>query len=202
MKFVLLSQRANSPLTTIRFFLSPYLATLAFFIFSQNAFTEELYYEHHVHMHGVAQFTLVVDRSSVVVDLDSPAMNLLGFEHVPISEEESLKVRNVVQVLKNSDNLIQFSSDAECTQIHSSVSSGLIAQSPMSSALPLSDLEKGHIAFEVGYLLECKHPENIHSASFPVFIQFKGIDELNGQWVIGDQQGAGTFTLKNSRIDF
>ncbi len=170
------------------------------------AHAEEPYHEQHVHVHGEAQFTLVVDRNAIVVDFDSPAMNIVGFEHAASGEADRQKILDAVKILEISDNVIQFSASAQCKQIHSSVSSGLIAQlssvSTRINRLKPDSLEKGHTAFEVGYQIECKYPEKIKDAEFPVFTRFEGLKQLHGQWVVGDVQGADTFSINKERIDF
>jgi len=39
--------------------------------------------QHNAHTHGVANLTLVSDSGTLEIAFDSPAVNLLGFEHRP-----------------------------------------------------------------------------------------------------------------------
>jgi Protein of unknown function (DUF2796) len=39
--------------------------------------------EHGPHVHGVAQLNVALDGNVLWIELNSPAMNIVGFEHAP-----------------------------------------------------------------------------------------------------------------------
>jgi hypothetical protein len=170
-------------------------------LLSFSAFSEEVDQDRYVHVHGEARFTLVVDRSSVVVDFDTPASSILGFHHGIVLDEDRQKLRNAVLTLKQSSNIVNFPPEADCKQIHSSVNSKLINLNAVIKNTG-KNIDKDDTAFEVGYQLECKHPERIHSVNLPVFNLFRNLEQLHAQWVVGDKQGKGTFSLQHDHVDF
>ena len=52
------------------------------------------------HEHGVAKLNVVLDGNTLELELDSPAMNLVGFEHAASSDADKAKVAAVRQQLE------------------------------------------------------------------------------------------------------
>ena len=52
------------------------------------------------HEHGVAKLNAVLDGSTLELELDSPSMNLVGFEHAASSDADKAKVAAVRQQLE------------------------------------------------------------------------------------------------------
>ena len=46
------------------------------------------YEQHQAHVHGEATLHVVVEGNTVEIELQSPAMNLLGFEHSPETQQQ------------------------------------------------------------------------------------------------------------------
>ena len=44
--------------------------------------------EHESHVHGLVDMTVVIEQDKVNISLDSPAMNMVGFEHKAESEHD------------------------------------------------------------------------------------------------------------------
>ncbi|MCF7994732.1 MAG: DUF2796 domain-containing protein, partial [Chromatiaceae bacterium] len=49
---------------------------------------DEHYRQQGAHVHGVGQLNVAVDGSALLVELISPAMDLVGFEHAPRNEAQ------------------------------------------------------------------------------------------------------------------
>lgn len=67
---------------------------------------------HSAHVHGVAEMDVVVEGQKVVITLESPADNLLGFERAPKNDYEKNKVKDVAAQLQVPANLIAL--NAQC----------------------------------------------------------------------------------------
>nr|WP_315169133.1 DUF2796 domain-containing protein [uncultured Deefgea sp.] len=67
---------------------------------------------HSAHVHGVAEIDVVVDGNKVVITLESPADNLLGFERAPKNDYEKNKVQDVAAQLQVVGNV--FAPNAQC----------------------------------------------------------------------------------------
>jgi len=62
---------------------------LSFFVFSTNAFSKNL----GAHVHGHVSIDMAVDKNELLVMLNSPADNFLGFEYKAKSEKEKKSLR-------------------------------------------------------------------------------------------------------------
>jgi|GEM_PF-6097068 len=185
-------------------FKTRYLTCFSFFFIllgSGWVYSKEKPHKYNYDERGSAAFTMVIDRNSVVIDFDSPAINIVGFEHLPKSVEDNTKVDKAVRIFKNSRNVVRFSKAAKCQQIHTTISSSLLGSS-QTEIIPSSGSSSGHETFKVGYQIECRKPANIHKAEFQIFNTFSAIQKLHGQWVIGDKQGVNTLTPSSNSIQF
>ena len=67
---------------------------LLFLCFSLNIkaeTNEEHNINHAAHIHGLATLTLAIENNVLEIQLESPAINLIGFEHQANSSEEVLE---------------------------------------------------------------------------------------------------------------
>ena len=77
------------------------------------------------HEHGVALMTLVVENDTLTMDFISPAINIVGFEYAPKTDEEKALVDQALIDLGNVDNLVAFSNGASCSMVTSNIASEL-----------------------------------------------------------------------------
>lgn len=75
------------------------------FGFSSQVLAEE-FSSHNAHQHGVATLTLAQEGLMLEVMLDSPMVNLLGFEHVPANASELAQLKNMQRWLAAGDWLL------------------------------------------------------------------------------------------------
>lgn len=82
---------------------------------------------HGAHAHGVAELAIVVDGAVVEIELESPAMNLIGFEHRPRTAVQHEALDATVAVLRDGARLFSFEpSGARCVQKRTTVLSALL----------------------------------------------------------------------------
>ncbi|WP_373187978.1 DUF2796 domain-containing protein [Halopseudomonas sp.] len=79
------------------------------------------------HEHGVATLNLVLDGEHLVFELESPAANIVGFEHMPASEKDLATAKQARQRLTKADALFAFPGAAACTLEDAEVESPLFA---------------------------------------------------------------------------
>ena len=66
------------------------------------------------HVHGGATLALALDGNQLIVELDSPLYNLLGFEHAPETEAQRRAVQDAESKLSNADGMLGFNPEAGC----------------------------------------------------------------------------------------
>jgi len=138
------------------------------------------------HVHGKAELHIVLDGNQLFVELHSPAMNLLGFEHDIHSSEDQKKVENTRTRLENPNALFLFN-DGECV--------------PKQQSSDFSDTHS-HNDIEATYLYICEKPDSLHSAKIFLLNVFSNITSLQVQWIIHNQQGVSTLDHQHNEINF
>jgi hypothetical protein len=66
------------------------------------------------HEHGKVTINAALDGSQLVIELDSPAINVVGFEHEPRTDSERAAVRNAADLLKSGRGLFSMPKQALC----------------------------------------------------------------------------------------
>ena len=69
------------------------------------------------HIHGDAKLAVVLEGSTLTIELDTPLYNLTGFEHAPDTNEQKAAVKTAEALLSNPSELFQLNAEAECTDI-------------------------------------------------------------------------------------
>jgi len=82
-----------------------YLLTLAL-LTSTSSFAKEEHREHGAHEHGHAQLSVVTEKNDMILALDTPSMNLFGFEHEPRNDEQKATVIKAVKSLEDFSSLV------------------------------------------------------------------------------------------------
>ncbi|WP_288856265.1 DUF2796 domain-containing protein [Pseudomonas sp. FSL L8-0168] len=82
------------------------------------------------HEHGVGRLNAVLDGQALELELDSPAMNLVGFEHVATSAADKAKVAAVRKQLENPSALFNLPKTAGCVVSSQELNSPLFGDKP------------------------------------------------------------------------
>ncbi|UEH07904.1 DUF2796 domain-containing protein [Pseudomonas sp. HN8-3] len=82
------------------------------------------------HEHGVGRLNAVLDGKALELELDSPAMNLVGFEHVATSAADKAKVADVRKQLENPFALFNLPKAAGCVVSSQELNSPLFGDKP------------------------------------------------------------------------
>ena len=62
----------------------------------------------HAHVHGVAKMDIAVEPKTIVVHLETPLDNLVGFERAPRTDSERQRADEAVARLRAGDELFKF----------------------------------------------------------------------------------------------
>ncbi|MCS3515329.1 DUF2796 domain-containing protein [Pseudomonas grimontii] len=82
------------------------------------------------HEHGVGRLNAVLDGQALELELDSPAMNLVGFEHVATSAADKAKVAAARKQLENPLALFNLPKAAGCVISTQELNSPLFGDKP------------------------------------------------------------------------
>ena len=183
---------------------------------SQGAFAED--HQHAslgAHEHGVASLNLVVDGHLVSMELDSPAANLVGFEHTPGTDEDRATVARVKAALEQADTLFSFSPAAGCTLQQVELESPLFAADEHKQHDDHAHGEhehhddhddhhdhehSAHADIEGRFDFSCSSPERLEALTLPLFNSFPARQRLQVHAITASGQHGALLTADNPRL--
>lgn len=151
------------------------------------------------HEHGVAKLNVVLDGNTLELELDSPAMNLVGFEHMASSDADKTKVAAVRQQLEQPLKLFALASAAGCKDDQQELQSPLFGDAAKADD-DGDEHEEGHVHSDINahYQLTCATPAKLTQIDLaPLYKAFPATQKINVQ-LIGPngQKGVETSPTK------
>ena len=70
--------------------------------------------QHDAHEHGVGLLTVVPEGKVVRIELEVPAVNVVGFEHAPTNNEERQTIKTKTHIFRRADGFFALSPKANC----------------------------------------------------------------------------------------
>ncbi|HIO91989.1 MAG TPA: DUF2796 domain-containing protein, partial [Leucothrix mucor] len=67
------------------------------------------------HQHGVGTLNIAASQQELMLELQTPADNILGFEHHPKTDQQKQQLNDRLALLKKTDLLFNIPSAAECS---------------------------------------------------------------------------------------
>jgi hypothetical protein len=180
-------------------------------VLSTLVFAEE--HEHRqlgVHEHGVGQLNVALEDTSLYIELVSPAMNIVGFEHAPNNPEQEKAVQQAKQTLQDGDQMFSLPPEAQCelaaTELETDMGSAEDAHDHGTEheaedhAHESEHDEEVHSEFHVTYEFRCANPESLTHMDVQLFALFPTKEELQVQAITGKGQTSGTLNPASTRL--
>ena len=164
------------------------------------------------HVHGNAELNVVLMGQQLQVEFFSPAINLLGFERPPITDEESAVMGDTINQLRHGGWLIegiptacQLSTEEFEAPVYEEHESSEHDHEHESSE---HDHDHGsserdaeaHSNFRVRYLYDCDTAPR-KQLKLLAFDHFSGIETLTVQWIADQKQGYTRLNRDNPVLD-
>jgi hypothetical protein len=128
------------------------------FVATGSARTEE-FQQRGVHEHGKVTINAAVDGKDLVIELDSPAVNVVGFEHEPRTDAERAAVRDASDLLKSGRGLFGTPPQALCTFRTTDLKAP--RWEPSHSEPGKHDEQEHHADYEARFTYRCEAPEHL-----------------------------------------
>lgn len=196
------SLRRQTDKNVQRFFINAFVFALIVSMPLSSVFAGE----HSTHVHGVSQMTVAVENQSLEIQLTSPAMDLLGFEHKAESEKAIEMLKQVSTQLNNHAQLFQFEGRV-CEHVQTTLDTSHFYQSDKHhSDESHKDQHEhdhaGHSELVANYQYYCECPSALSELSVTLFDHFPDIHKMNVMWVTERLQGFVVLTKGNQTIEF
>lgn len=99
--------------------------TIALSATSVSASESHGHRHHEAHVHGIGSLNLAMEGKEVHLELDSPAANIVGFEHAPTNEGERQTLKQAIATLQDGGRLFRFSEAAGCRLVNAEIDTPL-----------------------------------------------------------------------------
>ena len=153
------------------------------------------------HEHGVASLNVALDGQTLEIQLQSPAMNLVGFEHEAKSEADKATVAAAHQHLEQPQALFALPIEAKCALQDSELDSPLFGGHAHDEHEHAD--EHGHSDIDASYRFACANAEALKTLELGSFFgTFPGTEKLEVQLIGPSGQQGAELTPSNSRLSF
>jgi hypothetical protein len=151
------------------------------------------------HVHGTGLLNLALAGRALYLELQSPAADLVGFEHAPSSAADRDALAQVLAALQDGDGLFRFNGDASCAMEDVKITSELLEEGAGDEGEADGEV---HAEFEAFYLFFCRDAEDLRELSVGLFERFPGSRRLLVQFVVGGRQGTAALTADAQVLRF
>ncbi len=142
------------------------------------------------HEHGIATLSLAQDGQVLEIKLDTPASNLLGFEHAAKTPADKSQLVQTETQLRKPIELFGIPSAAACS----------VGQTRLVSPLFEQAEHANHSDIEASYQLTCSHPERLKTIDLNGFFkQFPLTNQITVQSVSETGQNVFEATASNAQ---
>ena len=167
-------------------------------------------HQHDAHVHGEATLNLVIDNTELLLELESPAANLLGFEHAPKNKAQQQQLDKTKSLLSKIDSLIT-TTGLKCQLVSAEIEMPYTDHNHghkhhehqhdhgHSDEHPKSETSE-HSEIHAQYSLSCDSQNTIKQMNVSLFKYFPGLEKLQVMWINGNQQGIANLTPNNSAL--
>lgn len=183
----------------------PLLLALALLPFAAAQAHDEHQHSLGKHEHGVAQLNVALDGKTLELEVDSPAMNFVGFEHPASSASDLATVAAARTQLGKPLELFVPPVAANCTVTEVELTSPLFGNAKAEDHDDDGDEHEGHQHADINahYTLTCASPEALASLDLaPLFKRFPGTQKLVVQMIGPKGQQGAELTPANSLLSF
>jgi hypothetical protein len=183
---------------------------------------EDKHETHGAHEHGRAKIMLVAEKQQLTLQFESPAMNIVGFEHEAKTEAQQKLVQDAINTFVKPESLFIISG-GQCEFSKADINN------PFSSGSKHEDLEKHdkhsehqkydehgheehgheehdgeseHREFLVEYSAKCQASDKIEQIDVKLLNAFSGIEVLDIQYIHANKQGADSLNASKTVLRF
>lgn len=153
------------------------------------------------HVHGLAELNLILEDSRLIIDMLSPAMNKVGFEHQPRDREQREKIEQAIELLHDGESMFSFPAAARCRLIKAEADAAFDLEPPPEHRHENPDQHgkaaghdhdhDDHADFSALWEFHCERPEHLSHIDFRLFQAFPATHRLRIQAITpAGQKGA------------
>lgn len=149
------------------------------------------------HVHGAATMNVAIEGKSLYLEMTSPAIDIVGFEHQPRTAAQRAAIGRAMKILEQ--DLFVPSAAAGCTLLNATVATELSADeehghTEEAHARGGEESEEVHSEFTGTYRFECARPQQLRQIGVNLFTVFPSLEEIEAQVLTNSGQTAVELT--------
>jgi hypothetical protein len=145
----------------------------------------------HAHVHGQIRLDVVVEGPSIVIEMEAPLDNFLGFERAPRTDTEKQAAQATLAQLRAADTLFKIDPAANCKLGPVKLRSAALGLGNSGSTPPAAE---GHADLDATFAFNCTNAAAAKFIDVGLFAAFKGPRQIDAQ--VAAPQGQFKRTLK------
>lgn len=179
------------------------------------------------HTHGMAQMTVLYEAGQLLIELETPAANILGFEHSPQNTEQWQRLNQRKKTLTDSKNVVILQPDCKVQSVKVELPFQEKDEAKKLSKQPAAEhpshahgddhkshhahnnhdydthsghnaeLDEAHQDIHLSYAWQCNGLEP-PTIKLQVFILYPDFEKIQAQWITNGKQG--TTTLDKNHV--
>ena len=159
------------------------------------------------HEHGVGRLNAALDGKTLALELQSPAMNLVGFEHVATSDADKAKVAAARALLEQPLSLFNLPKAAGCVVENQELGSPLFGDTPDADDDHDEDAKDehhhDHSEIHAHYQFTCATPDALKTLDLAnIFNAFPATQKIQVQLIGPSGQQGVDVTAKAAALKF
>ena len=192
-------------------------ALILFFICITKARSAERQLD--AHNHGFGELNVAIEGQTVVIELNSPAFNIVGFEHSPETNKDKAAIKDAVSVLNDGSKLFLFPTTAGCRLASVHIGSSLIDGQHSAQKNHDGDHKDSkhddhkdhdgdhkerdiHSEFQANYKFQCDVVEKVNTIQIMIFKHFPNTRQLDVKTILPNGQSAMKLTPASNLLSF
>ncbi|WP_285424334.1 DUF2796 domain-containing protein [Pseudomonas sp. efr-133-TYG-103a] len=154
------------------------------------------------HVHGVARLDMALDGRTLELELDTPAMNIVGFEHVATTDADKMKLALARETLLKPHGLFSIPEAAGCTVVKQQLNSPLFGDKDDEHDHGDGD-DHDHAEIHGHYQLTCNVPNVLNKLDLTqLFKSFPATQTVQVQLVTPKRQMGAEVRPSNPVVKF
>jgi len=169
-------------------------------------------HQHGAHVHGIATLNVALDGHDLYMELESPAANIVGFEHEPKNDAQAQQLHDALELLESAEKMVSLPVVAECMAGATHLAGEETREHDHDTGHHDDDGEEkaedshgehsDHSDISVTYQFHCENPEKLESIGVRLFEHYPGFEKINVQLLTSKKQTAVTLTPDMFTISF
>ncbi|WP_196161405.1 DUF2796 domain-containing protein [Reinekea sp. G2M2-21] len=157
--------------------------------------------QHTAHEHGAATLGIAQDQNTVLLELNSPAFNIFGFEHKPNNQTDKDLIAASVAQLQRGHEIFLFPEAAKCSVRAMDIHSSLLDEEHEEHE-ESDEHESEHSNVQVAWTATCEHSSQLNRIDIKLFSFFPNLTDLDVDYLMDSGQGAAELNAMVASISF